>query len=285
MLWLVLAVGVITPYAGGSHPFNIFAYNYTEWGVKSAAGLPGALLHHPGMAVGLALNPYRWDHILLVVGLPLLTAFCSWRTVILLAPAPAYLLMSDQEFYLYFHAYYYSFAFFAGYLGLMLVLARLQPGGRATLALLAALFLSNIIACSFASGFYYQLSGGVDEDFSQTLREQFARIPPSATVYTPHRYSVYLSNRDNYVIGDLREANLDFNAMIQGRLAETNVRPEQIDYIVSDFLTDQCGWRNGFLSAEQFKNRADAIQRLVDSGNWKVDWQQDNVVILQRARR
>ena len=266
-LWLALAVGIVTPLAARNYPFNIFAYNYAEWGIDSAAGLPGAIAHQPARALGLLFAPLRWAHLAVLVGVPLLAAFFSWRSFILLAPIPAYLLMSDQEFFLYFHAYYYSFAFFAGYVGLLLFLRRWEPPERSGMMMLAGtLFFAVITLCS-ASGYYFQLSSGTDEDFSRTLREAFARIPTDATVYTPHRYSAWLSNRENFVIGDLKEENLDFDAMMNDQYAKTHVHPWQVDYIVSDFMTDQCGWRSGFMSAEQFKARSDAINRLVAPGS------------------
>jgi hypothetical protein len=237
------------------------------------------------MTLGALCSPLRWAHIASVVGMPLLFAFFSWRSLWLLAPLPVYLLMSGQEFYLYFHAYYYTFAFVAGYVGLFIFLSRREPADRTALLVLCATSFFNIFAFCSALGFYFQLSAGADEPFSRELREQFAKIPPSATVYGPHRYSVYLSNRDNMVIGDLSEANLDFNAILNARYPETNVRPGQVDYIVSDFLTDQCGWREGFMNDTQHKARSDAIDRLVASGKWARWWQANDVVILQRVAK
>ena len=283
LLWIFLAVAVIGPVAAASHPFNIFAYNYAQWGVNSAAGLPVAVAHDPLRAIALLFNPFRWLHIMMVVGLLVLAAFFSWRSLILLAPMPAYLLMSDQEFYLYFHAYYYSFVFFAGYIGLLMFLRRHEPGDRASTAFLAVFLVVGVITLCSETGFYFQLSGGVDEPFSTELREEFAKIPPEATVYGPHRYSVYLSNRDNLVIGDLQAG--DFDAMLNAEFDKTNVRPEQVDYIVSDFWADQCGWRQGYINKEQHKARSEAIERLVAGGKWTRYWEKNEVVILQRVKK
>ena len=283
LLWIVLAVGIVGPLASRNHPFNIFAYNYTPWGVKSAAGLPGAIALHPGKALGFLFSPDRWGHITSVVGLLGVSAFLSRRSFILLAPLPAYLLMSDQEFFLYFHAYYYSFIFFAGYIGLLMFLRHRDPGDRVSTVLLSVYMVASLITLCGATGYYFQLFGGVDEPFSTTLRNEFAKIPSSAAVYAPHRYSVYLSSRENLVIGDLRE-NLDFDTMLNAEFDKTNVHPEQVDYIVSDFLADQCGWRLGFPNASQHQARRDAIERLVASGNWTRFWQDNDVVILRRVR-
>lgn len=285
LLWIALAVGVVSPLAAGSHPFNIFAYNYPQWGVNSAAGLPGAVVHHPGHALGLLFSRDRWVHLVGVVGLLMVAAFFSWRSLFLfLLPLPAYLLMSDQEYYLYFHAYYYSFAFFAGYIGLLHYLCRHDPASRPTVIFLSLFWLVSLLTLCVATGYYFQLAAGEDEPFSTVLRSEFANIPPSATVYGPHRYSVYLSNRDNLVIGDMPPENVDFDAMMDAEFDKTNVHPGQVDYIVSDYFTDQCGWRRGFMSAEQHQSRMDAINRLVASGKWKRAWEQNDVVILQRAK-
>jgi hypothetical protein len=283
LLWLALAIGVTSPLASRNYPFNIFAYNYAEWGINSAAGLPAAIAHQPARALSLLLSPTRWAHIASLVGIPLLAAFFSRRSLILLAPVPAYLLMSDQEFFLYFHAYYYSFAYFAGCIGLLLFLQRREPPDRAGIMMLASTLFFTVVALCFAAGYYFHLSAGADEGFSLTLREAFAKIPPGATVYTPHRYSVYLSNREYFVIGDLKGENLDFNAMMNEQYPRTHVHPGQVDYIVSDYMTDQCGWRGGYPSTEQFNARSDAIERLIATKGWSKVFDQSNVVILQRT--
>ena len=53
--------------------------------------------------------------------------------------------MSSQEFYLYFHAYYYTYAFVAGYLGLLFLLARREAADRLGIALLAGTFFFNVL--------------------------------------------------------------------------------------------------------------------------------------------
>jgi uncharacterized membrane protein len=285
VLWLVLAVAVISPLAAQSTSFNIYAYNYTQWGIKSAAGLPGAVLHDPGLALKYFFAPWRWLHLISVVGLLLVTAFCSRRSLLmLLLPLPAYLLMSDQEFSLYFHAYYYSFIFFAGYIGLFQLLRRFGPDGQVGISGLSLVGLMAILTLCFASSYYYQLFTAVDEPFSTMLRQEFAKIPENATVYGPHRYSIYLGNRINFLMGDMPPENTDFNDMVESQFAKYNVHAEHIDYIVADFWTDQCGWRRGFLSQQDSQRRRDAIDRLVAGGQWEIAWQVNDTVILERVK-
>jgi hypothetical protein len=210
-------------------------------------------------------------------------AFFSWRSFILLAPVPVYFLMSNQEFFLYFHAYYYTFAIFAGYLGLLLFLAKREIADRLAIVVLAGTVFLNIFLLCDASGFYMQLEAGRDDAFSHALHDVFDHIPPEATVYTPHRYSAYLSNRQNMVIGDLRAEHLDFNALMDAQFAETNVHAAQVDYLVCDYMNDQCGWRQGNFDPDWVKNRKDNINSLLQSGQWQTFWNQNDVVILRRT--
>jgi len=281
--WLVLAIGVISPLAQTSS-FNIYAYNYTQWGIKSAAGLPGAVLHDPGKALQLFFAPARWLHLLSVVGLLLVTACCSWRSLLLLLPLPAYLLMSDQEFTLYFHAYYYSFIFFAGYIGLFHLLRRFEPDGKGVMAVFSVFTFAAVLTLCLAASYYTELITAVDEPFSAMLREEFAKIPPEATVYGPHRYSIYLGNRVNFLMGDMPPANTPFDDMVNRQFDKYNVHARQIDYIVSDYWTDQCGWRRGFMNPPDLQRRQDAVSRLVASGQWEIAWQVNDAVILQRVK-
>ncbi len=283
VLWLVLAVGVISPLAQTSG-FNIYAYNYTQWGIKSAAGLPGAVLHDPGKALQLFFAPERWLHLLSVVGLLLVTACCSWRSLLLLLPLPAYLLMSDQEFSLYFHAYYYSFIFFAGYIGLFNLLRRFEPHGKGVMAAFSVFTFAAVLTLCLAASYYTELITAVDEPFSTMLREELAKIPPEATVYGPHRYSIYLGNRVNFLMGDMPPANTTFDDMVNRQFDKYNVHAGQIDYIVSDYWTDQCGWRRGFMNPPDLQRRQDAVSRLVASGQWEIAWQVNDAVILERVK-
>jgi hypothetical protein len=85
------------------------------------------------------------------------------------------------------------------------------------------------------------------------------------------------------VMGDLRDKNLDFDAMLNARFAETNVHPEQIDYIVCDFLNDQCGGRQTGYDPDMAKRRAENVDHLLESGQWQTFWLQNNVIILKRT--
>ena len=90
-------------------------------------------------------------------------------------------------------------------------------------------------------------------------------------------------DRPNMVMGDLREDDLDFDAMIEAKAKTTDVHAAQIDYIVCDVDNDQCGWRQDNYDTETSKKRAANIQRLLESGEWKLFWNQSNVIILKRA--
>jgi uncharacterized membrane protein len=283
--WLVLdliLVHTLTRHAPGA--FNIFAYNYASFGVQGAADLPGAVLRHPGMTLGMLLNPQRWAHLFLLVGLPLLLALLSGRSALLLLPMPVYLLMSDQEFYLYFHAYYYTFAFVAGYVGLMLFVARRAALLRLIIAVLGGSLLANVLLLAPATGYYFRLDGGADPDFTPVIQATLRSIPISAGVYTAHRYSAYLSNREVVEIGDLRDPGVDFDAMVEKQFPATNVHASDIRYIVCDYLTDQCGWRDGYLNRDQFQARSDNVDRLVASGAWRVYFKQGNLAIIERVK-
>jgi uncharacterized membrane protein len=282
--WLGLAIGVISPMAGHPTTFNIYAYNYTQWGIKSASGLPGAILADPRKALEFLFAPARWEHFVAMVGLLVVTAFCSRRSILLLLPMPAYLLMDDQEYFLYFHAYYFSFLFFAGYIGLFHLLRRFNPTGQPAMVGFSLFGLMAVLSLCFWAGYYNQLAGGIDEPFSTMLRQQFARIPPDATVYGPHRFSIYLSNRVNFVMGDMPPEGTSFDDMVEAEFDRFNVHPAQIDFIVTDFWTDQCGWRRGFLSEQDTQKRQDAINKLIASRQWAIAWQANDVVILQRVK-
>ncbi len=282
--WILLDVLIVSPLARSPEIVNIFAYNYSQWHINSALDLPMAVVTHPLQAYKLLTDPFRWAHLISIIGLPLFVAFFSRRSLILLAPLFLYFMMSDQEFFLYFHAYYYTFAFFAGYLGVMLFLAQRAPADRLAFVALAGTFFFNILLLCPASNSYIRFEEARDDDFSKTIHQVFETIPTDAGVYSPHRYSAYLSNRDLMVIGDLHDENLDFKAMMDAQYGSTHVHPEQIDFIVCDYLTDQCGWRQGYLNPDTTKIRQDNIDRLRQSGQWATFFDQNDLVILQRVR-
>jgi uncharacterized membrane protein len=283
LAWMVLAVGLLAPLMHVPGQQNLIAYHYSQWKSGSAGGLALALAQNPAGALGTLLSPARWLHLFLFVGLPLAAAFLSRRSLILLLPFPVFFLMCDQEFYLSFHAYYYQFAFFAGYFGLLLFLARWDIASRLGGMVLTFVFFLNILIFCSALGGYQLLNAGRDDEFSSVLRRAFAGIPREAGVYGPHRYSAYLSNRDNMVMGDLRDENLDFNAMIESRYLLTDVHAGQIDYIVCDLQNDQCGWRRSGFDPTTAQRRADNLKKLVQSGQWQLCWNQNDVVILKRT--
>jgi uncharacterized membrane protein len=285
LAWVILAVMVIAPFTRSAHRLNIFAYNYTQWHIKSFADLPMAVLQQPREALGFLTSPYRWEHVAAIIGLPLLATLLSWRSLLLLTPFPVYFLMCDQEFFLYFHAYYYSFAFFAGYLGLMFFLARREATTRAGISLMAVIMLGNVLLLCGSVSFYMNWMDCREDGFTSVLRKAFADIPPGATVYSPHRYSAYLSNRQNLVIGDLADEHFDFNLMLDAEFDLTNVHPEQVDYIVVDCMNDQCGCRQGGYSPDVARRRSDNINALLQTGDWRMIFNQSNTVILHRIGR
>ena len=193
--------------------------------------------------------------------------------------------MCNQEFYLYFHAYYYQFVLVAGYVSFIELLSRWDLYTRLGQAIFAATLLIGMLLMVQPVVFYSTLTLGRDPEFSTTLRQAFATvIPREAGVYGPHRFSNYLSNRVNFVMGDLREENEDFTAKVNLLYPSTTVRPEQIDYIVIDVHNDQCGWRDGSFDPEKAKRRAANINRLIQSGSWIIHWTQSDVFILKRKK-
>jgi Predicted membrane protein (DUF2079) len=280
--WIALTTGVIGPFMHHPDQRNLVAYNYANWGVQSFPQLAAQVFAQPLKAVALLLNPGRWIHLAGLIGVPLFFAAWTRTTLPLLAPFCVYFLMSDQEYFLYFHAYYFQFAFLAGYLALIGFLARHPLPARKTVALLGATMLFNILSLCGTAGFYLGLDMGADTAFSETLHQTFDQIPVDAGVYAPHRYSAYLSNRENMAMGDLREPGFDFNAMIESKFSTTTVHPAQIDYIVCDLINDQCGWRQSGFNEQTSKQRADNVSKLVQSGQWQVFWNQNNVIILRR---
>jgi uncharacterized membrane protein len=279
--WLIFAVGLLIPAMYRPGQLNVMRYHYAQWDVQSTGQLLVAVAKDPLKAIEYLLSPGRWLYLLELVGLPLGLAFLFPRSLILLAPFPLYFLLDDKEFFLNFHAYYFQFAFFAGYLGLLFFLVRPGVAWRGKAILLAAA-AANLLAIYPMAGSFARLAQGRDEAWNATLRAEFATIPRDAAVYSPTRFSAYLSNRPNIVIGDLAEENLDFKAKLDQEADFTGVPPEKIDYIVCDILNAQCGWRLHDIDPAISKNRTANIDRYVASGQWQVFWNQNNVVILRR---
>jgi uncharacterized membrane protein len=281
--WLIFALGILIPAMYRPGQLNVARYHYLQWGVASMAGLLIAVAESPLKALGYLLDPSHWVYLLGLIGLPLALGFLSLRSFILLAPFPFYFLLSDHEFYLGFHAYYFQFAFFAGYLGLIYFLARPSEVAWRGKATLVAVALGNFLILIPVAREFYGLSQGRDEPFNAALRQVFSTIPASAAVYAPTRYSAYLSNRTDIVLGDLRDENFNFNGFLNEESTFTGVRPGQIGYIVCDILNDQSGWRTGRFDADISKIRAANLKRFLDSGQWQIFWNKKNVVILKRV--
>jgi len=287
--WLILTFGVIFPLMRQPGQTNLFAYNYSDWGIHSALGLAGAMAHDPLKVFDLLHDPSRWSYVAAYVGLPLLLAFFYLRSFILLAPFPVYFLMNSHQYFLFFHAYYFQFAFFAGYLGLLFFLSRWDMATRLGATVMVITLMINVLILCHMGEFYVRFDAIGDRDqsreLSRDLHAAFEQIPTDAGVYAPHRYSAYLSNRDNMVMGDLSEEKFDFKAMVEERYGTTDVHAGQVDYIVCDVQNDQCGWRHIGLTPEVTKRRTDNINLLMKSGEWQMFWNKDDVVILKRVEK
>jgi len=276
-------MGLLIPAMHSPGQMNVIRYHYAQWRVESASELALALVQDPSQTIQYLLSPARWMYVAGLIGLPLLLAFLSRRSLILLAPFPFYFLLCDHEFFLNFHAYYYQFVFFAGYLGLISFLGRWDVSTWLGKTVLAATVAVNILALIPVAGYFSGLAKGRDETLSTTLHAAFDTIPPDAAVYSPTRYCAYLSNRTNIVIGDLNDENLDLHAKLDKEFDFTGIPPEQIDYIVCDILNDQCGGRLAGFNPDAAKIRAANINRYIHNGQWQVFWNQSNVVILRRT--
>jgi hypothetical protein len=283
--WLIFTMGLLIPAMYRPGQLNVMRYHYWQWGAGSSRELAVAVARDPMRALDCLLSPLRWLYVLELIGLPLVLAFVSPRALLLLAPFPFYFLLSDHEFFLNFHAYYFQFAFFAGYVGLCHFLARRDVPARRRTVILGAMLVANLLALYPVARDFAGLTRDRDEALNRDLRAAFEAIPADAGVYTATRFSAYLSNRPDIVMGDLAEPHFDLKARLDEEFAFTDVRPEQVDYIVCDILNDQCGPRmSGFHSGEA-KIRAANIVRYIRSGQWQVFLNESYVVILRRAGR
>jgi hypothetical protein len=240
------------------------------------------VLEHPLQALAKMLNPDHWFSVGILVGLPLLFALFSWRSLLLLAVSPLYFLMNDGQFILPFHAYFHQYAFVAGYIGLVLFLARHDISTRIGTTVIISVLLVNFL-CSISSfGIYSGLWTGRDKAY-KTQVEAFAKIPRDAGVYGPHRFSEFLSNRQVMIMGDMHDEDFDLDRVINAKYNVTHVLPGQIDYIVCDVLSDQCGWRKNGYNPDYTKIRGKNLDRLILSGKWKLIFDEEGVVILHRV--
>ena len=281
--WLALTMGVVVPLLHHPGQRNLVSYNYANFDAHSFPELALHVAQNPLETIFYMLSPGMLIHFVGLIGVPLILAASSRRTLLLLAPFFAYFLMTDQEIFLYFHAYYFQFAYLAAYLALIGFLSRHPLAARQTIFVLGTTFFVNVLSLTVSAGVYIGRDMVGIDSLNPVLHEVFAKIPVEAGVYTPHRYSAYLSNRENMVMGDLADPDLDFDAMLNARFDTTTVRPDQIDYIVCDLINDQCGWRQAGYDADKIKQRVANIARLVKSGKWQTFWNQHDVVILRRT--
>jgi hypothetical protein len=283
--WLVFAFAVVFPLMRDPGQNNLFAYNYPDWKAQSGWGLVGALMHDPVTTLGMVFDPAYWLYFFGCLGIPLLLAFGYPRTLLLLTPLPVYFLMGRHQFYLYFHAYYFQFGFFAGYLAFIFFLSRWDLGTRCGKTMVVVAMVVNLLLLANVGKFYLRINAAADPVTSRELHAAFATIPRDAAVFAPHRYSAYLSNRENMVMGDLAEENLDFKAKLNASYPVTDVRPEEIDYIVCDLQNDQCGRRQMGVRSAISDRRSANLGRLIQSGQWSLFWNNYDVVILKRVQR
>ena len=283
--WLLLATLVIFPLMRAPGQHNLIAYHFANWKIQSLPELPLAVMKDPLAAIQDLFSLSRWTHLLALVGAPLLLAPFSWRSLVLLAVFPPYFLMSEQEFYLLFHAYFFQFAWLAGCFGLIALLRRWEIGGRAGLTIISITLLLNALLLCASYGTYAVVNGENEDAVNAQVRSALALIPKEAGVYGPHRYSEFLSDRQNMVMGDLAESNLDFKAMLDSRFATTDVHPEEIDYIVCDFVNDQCGWRRAGYDPNDMRQRKQNVNALLKSGEWQLCYRNFDIAILKRANK
>jgi len=284
LAWLFLALAVVLPFMRQPGQTNLIVYNYSKWNIHTPWELAGALARNPLNVFDVLRDPFRWLYVAEFVGFPLLLAFFYLRSVILLAPFPIYFLMNEHQFFLYFHAYYFQFAFLAGYLGLLFFVSRWDLTTRLGITVVMVTGLVNVLILCNMAQFYVRFDAMSDPVSSKELHDVFAKIPAEAGVYSPHRYSAYLSNRDNMVMGDLGQERFDFKEMVEAVSRTSDVHAAQIDYIVCDLQNDQCGWRHADIEPEKTKHRADNINQLIKSREWKIIWNKNDIVVLQRAK-
>jgi hypothetical protein len=86
--WMIFAVGILAPLTHVPEQQNLIAYHYSQWNSTSGGQLVLAWLLHPVATLATLLSPARWVHLFLFVGLPLVLAFFSRRSLVLLLPLP-----------------------------------------------------------------------------------------------------------------------------------------------------------------------------------------------------
>lgn len=283
LAWTLFTMGWLMPFFRTAEQFNNFGSKYSEIGVATPLQLLHVLLTNPQLILSKLLDGVRWLRALTIVGPALFLSVASWESTLLLLPLPLFWLMNNGELFIQIHTYYYQFIFFASILGLIAFMRRWEYSTRVGKTVLISVLSLNCLFLAYQYTIMTALYHGDGEEALNTeLRREFARLPVNAGVYAPHRHSGYLSNRVNMVIGDLAETPFDFDAMLNARLAETTVRPDQIEYIVVDQITDQCGSRKRLLDTAASQKRHENIQKLLDTGRWQIVYNQEYVVILQR---
>lgn len=282
--WLLFTMCVITPLFHSPGQYDNFASKYSDIGVSTPYQLVKRVVTDPGVLASKILDWKHWERSLGTIGFSLLFVFVSWESALLLLPLPLFWLMNNNELYLLIHAYYFQFLFFAACIGVLTFARRWGISTRIGRIALILLVVSNGLFLTYEQWVLSKRHhAGGEEDINTAIRQEFTNIPVEAGVYAPHRFSAYLSNRVDMVMGDLKDEHLDFESMVNARVNETTVRAEQIDYIVVDLISDQCGLRLTMANQEQSQRRHDNIQHLLDTGRWELFWNEHDVVILRRV--
>ena len=259
ILWLILAEFVFLPLFRNPELQTNVVSHYDNWNVKSDGDLPLAILSNPLMALSLLFSGLRWGYFSFLVGLPMLFIPCRPRTILILAPLPIFLLMSDREFFIYFHAYYFQFVLLSATVAMIQLLQRLQSSRIIQFTILTTLSIN--IFLTFLNSQYYTLLFQKKDDPYETgmLHQVFDSIPKNACVYAPHRYSVYLSARPDMIMGDLQDPsfpNFNFYTYAEGKYPSTQLHASKVDFIFCNIATDQCG------PAASRYNRGESEKRL-----------------------
>lgn len=286
VFWIVFYFEWLLPAIYQPIQRNLFLEHYSQLGFSSPFDLIRFAAKHATLFVFAPFDAERWLHVVEIAGPVFVLALASWESFpILFLPSYSVFLMDADRFFFRHHAYYFQYAFFAGCLGLICLLTHLEK--RSILKRISCVvILIMTLLTTFDAWIYADQNPQYRRDeFNGKLISIFDAIPRSAGVFCQHRYSGFLSNRVNMVMGDLAELNVDFDALIERRYPETNVHSGQIDFIVCDLRSGQCDQRELSFVLDEYNKRKTAIAALLQSGTWRVWWQQNEVIILKRMSK
>jgi hypothetical protein len=285
--WILFAQLVVLPIMHSPDQQDMVSFKYPDWHATSLTGLGLAIVTHPFKALTLLLSPARLYLYIQVLGLSTLLIPFFRRSLIIILPMPIFFLMSSQELYVDFHVYYFAYAYIAAYIALILFLKECPITSPLSIAVVTVIVLWNSVDLAAYTSSYEAIAFDQDATANRTIMEQLQKIPGDVAVYSPHRYSAVLSNRENMVMGDLVYGDKEtFDSMVEARYSTTLVHADQIDFIVCDIITDQTGRRLSINTTDSPK-RYNNLYKLVESGKWKVYWgsAEKRIMILCRADR